>query len=44
MTSFLELVTLLYWNGLFAGRGYLRAIMTFKVREVKEADPVITAT
>ncbi|EAL91125.1 ferric reductase family protein [Aspergillus fumigatus Af293] len=43
-TSFLELVTLLYRNGLFAGRGCPRAIVTFKVREAKEADPVVTAT
>ncbi|KAK9607398.1 hypothetical protein V6Z93_000945 [Aspergillus fumigatus] len=43
-TSFFGLVTLLYRNGLFAGRGCPRAIVTFKVREVKEADPVVTAT
>ncbi|KAH2362573.1 hypothetical protein KXV98_004922 [Aspergillus fumigatus] len=43
-TSFVELVTLLYRNGLFAGRGCPRAIVTFKVREVKEADPVVIAT
>ena len=43
-TSFFELVTLLYRNGLFAGRGCPRAIVTFNVREAKEADPVVTAT
>lgn len=42
LTSCLQLVTLLYQNGLFAGRGAPRAIVSFTIRKSKEN--VLTTT
>ncbi|KAE8130661.1 hypothetical protein BDV38DRAFT_289436 [Aspergillus pseudotamarii] len=42
LTLLLELITLLYHNGLFAGRGTPRAIVSFSASESKEG-PVVNA-
>ncbi|KAL4889156.1 hypothetical protein BDV59DRAFT_210473 [Aspergillus ambiguus] len=43
LTLLLQLVTFLYRNGLFAGRGSPRALVSFTVRETKNENPVATA-
>ncbi|KAL5333669.1 hypothetical protein BJX70DRAFT_392011 [Aspergillus crustosus] len=43
LTLVLELITLLYCNGLFAGRGTPRAIVSFSTSESKEEAPVVNA-
>ena len=43
LTSFLQLVTLLYRNGLFAGRGAPRALVSFTFRKSEENGITITA-
>lgn len=43
LTSFLQLVTFLYLNGLLAGRGCPRALVSFSVREAKEDSSAVTA-
>ncbi|KAL4755931.1 ferric reductase family protein [Aspergillus foveolatus] len=42
LTLFLQTVTLFYRNGLFAGRGFPRAVVSFSA-QTKEEHPVITA-
>ncbi|KAE8405942.1 hypothetical protein BDV37DRAFT_270400 [Aspergillus pseudonomiae] len=42
-TSFLQLVTFLYFNGLLAGRGCPKALVSFSVREAKEDSSAVTA-
>lgn len=41
LTLFLQLITLLYRNGLFAGRGSPRAIVSFSTREYEEEGAVV---
>ncbi|KAL4931872.1 ferric reductase family protein [Aspergillus undulatus] len=43
LTLFLQTVTLFYRNGLFAGRGLPRAVVTFSAQTSKEERPVVTA-
>ncbi|KAL4891357.1 hypothetical protein BDV59DRAFT_194324 [Aspergillus ambiguus] len=43
-TFFLQLVTFLYRNGLFAGRGSPRALVSFTTRKSETEDTVATAT
>lgn len=43
LTSFLQLVAFLYFNGLLAGRGCPRALVSFSVREAKEDSSAVTA-
>jgi hypothetical protein len=42
LTLFLQTVTLFYRNGLFAGRGFPRAVVSFSA-QIKEEHPVTTA-
>ncbi|KAL2846614.1 hypothetical protein BJY01DRAFT_173064 [Aspergillus pseudoustus] len=43
LTLFLQMMTLFYRNGLFAGRGFPRAVVSFSAKKTKEQHPVITA-